>query len=70
VLFRSGTKVYLERRVPHQTCRELSALGHDITLLPEFSWRAGGMQAVSRDPDSGALTGAADCRRDGAAIPA
>jgi gamma-glutamyltranspeptidase/glutathione hydrolase len=65
-----GTKVYLERRVPHQTCRELSALGHDITLLPEFSWRAGGMQAVSRDPDSGALTGAADCRRDGAAIPA
>lgn len=34
------------------------------------TWRAGGMQAVARDPASGALTGAADSRRDGAAIPA
>ena len=65
-----GTTVYLERRVSHPVCRELSARGHDIILLPEFSWRAGGMQAVARDPESGALTGAADCRRDGAAIPA
>jgi gamma-glutamyltranspeptidase/glutathione hydrolase len=65
-----GTQIYLERRVPHTVCRELSARGHDVTLLPDFSWRAGGMQAVSRDPDSGALTGAADSRRDGAAIPA
>ncbi len=65
-----GAQVYLERRVPHQVCRELSARGHDIALLPEYSWRAGGMHAVARDPESGALTGAADCRRDGAAIPA
>jgi len=39
-------------------------------LLPDYSWRTGGMQAVSRDPDSGALAGAADSRRDGAVIPA
>ena len=65
-----GSQVYLERRVPHTVCRELSARGHDVTLLPDFSWRAGGMQAVARDPDSGAMTGAADSRRDGAAIPA
>lgn len=65
-----GAQVYLERRVPHQVCRELSARGHDIALLPEYSWRAGGMHAVARDPESGALTGAADCRRDGGAIPA
>lgn len=65
-----GAKVYLERRVPHHVCAALSGRGHEISLLPEFSWRTGGMQAISRDPHSGALTGAADCRRDGAAIPA
>ena len=47
-----------------------SARGHDVALLPEYSWRTGGMQAVSRDPDSGALAGGADSRRDGAVIPA
>jgi gamma-glutamyltranspeptidase/glutathione hydrolase len=65
-----GKQIYLERRVPHPVCVELSARGHDVALLPEFSWRTGGMQAVGRDPDSGALIGAADSRRDGAAVPA
>ena len=64
-----GKQIYLERRVPHSVCVELSARGHDIVLLPEYSWRTGGMQAVSRDPDSGALAGGADSRRDGAVIP-
>ena len=65
-----GKQVYLERRVPHSVCVELSTRGHDVALLPDYSWRTGGMQAVSRDPDSGALAGAADSRRDGAVIPA
>ena len=65
-----GRKVYLERRVPHPVCQELSARGHDVTLLPDYSWRTGGMQAVGRNPETGALIGAADSRRDGAAIPA
>ena len=65
-----GKQIYLERRVPHPVCVELSARGHDVALLPDFSWRTGGMQAVGRDPDSGALIGAADSRRDGAAVPA
>lgn len=65
-----GTQVYIERRVPHPVCVELSARGHKVALLPEYSWRTGGMQAVARDPESGALVGAADSRRDGAAIPA
>jgi gamma-glutamyltranspeptidase/glutathione hydrolase len=65
-----GKQIYLERRVPHSVCVELSARGHDVALLPDYSWRTGGMQAVSRDPDSGALAGAADSRRDGAVIPA
>ena len=65
-----GRQIYLERRVPHPVCVELSARGHRVALLPEFSWRAGGMQAVARDPETGALAGAADSRRDGAAVPA
>ena len=65
-----GTQVYIERRVPHPVCVELSSRGHKVALLPDFSWRTGGMQAVGRDPESGALVGAADSRRDGAAIPA
>ena len=65
-----GAQVYIERRVPHPVCVELAARGHEVALLPDYSWRAGGMQAVGRDPDSGALIGAADSRRDGAAIPA
>ena len=65
-----GKQAYIERRVPHAVCVELSARGHDVTLLPDFSWRTGGMQAVGREPDTGALVGAADSRRDGAAIPA
>ena len=65
-----GRKIYLERRVPQSVCTALAGRGHDITLLPDFSWRTGGMQAVSRDPSSGALAGAADSRRDGAVIPA
>ena len=65
-----GRQIYLERRVPHSVCVELSARGHAVSLLPDYSWRTGGMQAVARDLDSGALAGAADSRRDGAAIPA
>lgn len=65
-----GTRAYIERRVPHSVCTELSARGHDVVLLPDFSWRAGGIHAVSFDPDTGAMVGAADSRRDGAAIPA
>ena len=63
-----GKQIYLERRVPHSVCVEL-ARGHDVVLLPDYSWRTGGMQAVARDPDSGALAGGADSRRDGAAVP-
>jgi len=65
-----GRRVYVERRIPHSVCVELSARGHDVALLPEYSWRAGGIQAVGFDPESGAMIGAADSRRDGAAIPA
>jgi len=42
--------------------------GHEIELPGPFTMQCGGMQAVGRDPLNGALTGAADPRRDGIAI--
>ena len=65
-----GTEVQIENRVSDSVCKTLESRGHRITVLPAYSWATGGMQAVSRDPESGALAGAADNRRDGAAIPA
>ena len=65
-----GSEVQLENRVGESTRKALESLGHRITVLPAYSWATGGMQAVSRDPESGALAGAADNRRDGAAVPA
>ena len=48
----------------------LGAYGHEVTLLAPWTRVVGGMQAVSRDPLSGTLIGAADPRRDGyAAAP-
>lgn len=65
-----GAEVQIENRVSDSVRKTLESRGHRITVLPAYSWATGGMQAVSRDPDSGALAGAADNRRDGAAIPA
>ena len=65
-----GRKVSLENRVPAEVMDGLRARGHDVTAMGAFSWSAGGMQAIARDPETGAFTGAADSRRDGAAVAA
>ena len=65
-----GAEVQIENRVGESTRNVLKSLGHRITVLPAYSWATGGMQAVSRDLESGALAGAAANRRDGAAVPA
>lgn len=63
-----GAKVNLESRVENPVIEELKRRGHEITLVKPFSMECGGMHAIRRDPKSGALSGAADSRRDGAAI--
>ena len=65
-----GRNVSLENRVPAEVIDGLRARGHDVTAMGAFSWSAGGMQAIARDPETGAFTGAADSRRDGAAVAA
>ena len=63
-----GKEVVLENRVAKNVTEELKRRGHDIKNPGPFTMQCGGMQAVSRDPFSGSLAGAADPRRDGVAI--
>lgn len=65
-----GRRVDLESRIETDAVTELRRRGHDINMIEPFSMSCGGMQAIRRDPVSSALNGAADSRRDGAAIPA
>lgn len=65
-----GARVELESRVEESTVAELKRRGHAVEMAPPLTMNCGGMQAVSFDPSSGAMVGAADPRRDGAAIPA
>jgi gamma-glutamyltranspeptidase/glutathione hydrolase len=61
----------VEVRVPEPTRAALAARGHEVHVLDEdggWSWVVGGAQGITRDPESGALTGGADPRRDGYAV--
>ncbi|HEX3349881.1 MAG TPA: gamma-glutamyltransferase [Acetobacteraceae bacterium] len=59
-----GRKVQVESRIPAETLDSLRARGHDVEELPPWTMVVGGMQAISVDPATGAMTGAADSRRD------
>ncbi|MGO1120129.1 gamma-glutamyltransferase family protein [Rhodovibrionaceae bacterium A322] len=65
----NGARVDLESRIEAPVVEELRRRGHDVQSVEPFYMYCGGMHAISRDVDSGALGGAADSRRDGAAIP-
>jgi len=57
-----------EARIPAEVRAALTARGHVIRDLPEWSWVVGGGQGVFVDPVSGTLAGGADPRRDGYAM--
>ena len=61
---KADSKTYLEHGFPATVYEELRALGHH--LVPPGN--AGGVQGVFIDPETGALAGGADPRRDGHAI--
>ncbi|MDF1790519.1 MAG: gamma-glutamyltransferase [Thalassobaculaceae bacterium] len=65
-----GARVELESRVPEATIAELKKRGHAIEMTTPLTMNVGGMQAVSYNPDNGAMVGAAEPRRAGAAVPA
>ncbi|MCC6176291.1 MAG: gamma-glutamyltransferase [Chloroflexi bacterium] len=62
------TLVEVEGRVPADTRAGLTALGHEIRTLPDWSPQVGGGHGIAIDPDNGLLSGGADARRDGMAI--
>jgi len=57
-----------EARIPAEVRTALAARGHAIRELPDWSWVVGGGQGVWVDPESGAMAGGADPRRDGYAM--
>jgi gamma-glutamyltranspeptidase / glutathione hydrolase len=67
----SGKGVMLEDTLPASVINDLTQRGHERVLPPEgIKHRAlmGGGQAIMVDPDTGALAGASDPRKDGLAI--
>ena len=63
-----GTKIDVEGRIRDEVIAALVRRGHGAVKAPDFTMQVGGMQAVAIDPDNGALTGAADPRRDSYAV--
>lgn len=60
-----GRLVNPESRISSTVLEELSRRGHEVKVVPPWTQLVGGMQAISRDPDTGVLIGAADPRREG-----
>ncbi|MCP5150345.1 MAG: gamma-glutamyltransferase [Ectothiorhodospiraceae bacterium] len=63
-----GRLLHVESRVEASVVEDLRARGHDAQFVDAWTMRVGGFHGVCRDPDSGALEGAADPRRDGYAV--
>jgi gamma-glutamyltranspeptidase/glutathione hydrolase len=63
-----GCDVFIESLIPEAVCRELTALGHEVTIVPPRTGTFGYGQAVMSLPN-GVHFGASDPRHDGAAIP-
>src|SRR5205085_2681380 len=52
-----------EARIPAETRTALTARGHEVNVIDDWSWIVGGGQGIERDPESGALMAGADPRR-------
>jgi gamma-glutamyltranspeptidase/glutathione hydrolase len=57
-----------EGRIPSGVRDALAGRGHQVNVIGDWSWVVGGGQGIMRDPESGALQGGADPRRDGYAL--
>ncbi|HEV8640853.1 MAG TPA: gamma-glutamyltransferase [Methylomirabilota bacterium] len=57
-----------EARIAPEARAELGRRGHQVNVIDDWSWIVGGGQGIIRDPESGALQGGADPRRDGYAL--
>lgn len=64
-----GCDVMIEGRVPADVRQALTARGHSLEVLGDFSGWVGGGQAVIHDSETGVNYGASSPRKDGAAVP-
>ncbi len=63
-----GTRVDVEGRIDPRVLAELASRGHDVRVLPDWTWAVGGGHGIGFDALHGVLSGGADPRRDGAAV--
>ncbi|MEX0694449.1 MAG: gamma-glutamyltransferase [Rhodospirillales bacterium] len=56
-----------EQSIPEDTAADLAGRGHKVERWQDGTWKAGGVLAVVRDPETGTLTAGADPRRAGTA---
>jgi gamma-glutamyltranspeptidase/glutathione hydrolase len=64
-----GCDVLIEARVAKEVRDALTAKGHELKVVGDFSNQMGGGQAVIYDSATGVKYGASDPRKDGEAIP-
>lgn len=63
-----GTQLEVETRISPEIRDELTALGHEVQPIGDWSPLVGGGQGILIDPDTGAFCGGGDPRRDGYAL--
>jgi gamma-glutamyltranspeptidase/glutathione hydrolase len=63
-----GTHVTMEGRIPAEVRDALTARGHEIQVLDDWTAGVGGGQGIAVDSEEGSFMGGADPRRDGYAI--
>lgn len=61
-------RLNLERRIDDGTGDTLAARGHQVNSVAAYSWRTGGICAITANLESGVLAGAADPRRSSRAM--
>jgi gamma-glutamyltranspeptidase/glutathione hydrolase len=60
--------VTIENRVPANTLKALTAMGHKLSVATDFTAAVGGMQAIVIDLDKSTMMAGADPRRTGYAV--
>jgi gamma-glutamyltranspeptidase/glutathione hydrolase len=64
-----GCDLMVEHRIPLDVRDGLTARGHELKVMGDFSSQMGGGQVVLRDAKTGVNFGASSPRKDGAAVP-
>jgi len=65
-----GSAVELEKGIPQAIAERLSKEGYPVNIWKDINLFFGGVQAVTRNPKTGELSGAGDPRRGGVAVVA